>query len=377
MNAITLAPRQTDISTTIEPTIALDIPWIVPSADETDAQSIAWARAKSAWLDAKRRKSGSDHTVRSYERDWFDFFTYISKAPWMVSSIDADEWRRHLEEDRELKLTSINRKLAALSSFYTYVIDKFSFVGSDHVERSIYIDSHGNPRSNPFKRVDRYQVESYGNSRPLTPAVIQKALNLINQERATGARDYALIVTYIFTGRRANEIAQLRWGDIETDEQRGRTFYTWTGKGNKSRIDEMPPPAWHAIRAYLRTVGRLETIKPGDYIWQPIFDVASRLPNVDADKLDANRHISTSLINRIVKRRFVAAGVDPDDIHTHTLRHTAAHLRFRDGEGQDIMKISTFLNHSSVAVTQIYLSKQHKPIDDGWGDVAQQILPFA
>jgi hypothetical protein len=41
------------------------------------------------------------------------------------------------------------------------------------------------------------------------------------------------------------------------------------------------------------------------------------------------------------------------------------------------MKISSFLNHSSVAVTQIYLAKQHKPIDDGWGDVAQQILPFA
>ncbi len=80
------------------------------------------------------------------------------------------------------------------------------------------------------------------------------------------------------------------------------------------------------------------------------------------------------MINRIVKRRFVAVGVKPEDIHTHTLRHTAAHLRYRDGEGQDILEISRFLNHSNIAITQIYLSKMQKPVDSGWTEVEQLLM---
>lgn len=45
-----------------------------------------------------------------------------------------------------------------------------------------------------------------------------------------------------------------------------------------------------------------------------------------------------------------------------------------DGEGEDILAISRFLNHSSVAVTQIYLSKQHKPLDTGWTSVEQLLM---
>jgi integrase len=56
------------------------------------------------------------------------------------------------------------------------------------------------------------------------------------------------------------------------------------------------------------------------------------------------------------------------------LRHTAAALRYRDGEGQDLMAVSKFLGHSSVSVTQIYLSKLHKPVDDGWREVEQLVL---
>ena len=347
--------------------------WLVPGVDnDQDLQSIAWTRALTAWLDAKRRKSGSDHTVAAYERDWHQFFAFAAKAPWMISGLDAQAWMEELEA-QGAKATTINRKLAALSSFYTYVSEKFTFVGKDNVERSIFIDGHGNPRPNPFKRPDRHRVDTYGHSKPISKDTIQRALRLINQQSLTGARDFALIVTYIYTGRRSVEIANLRWGDIE--ENGHRRHYTYRGKGNKVRTKELPPPAYHAIRAFLKLTGRLETIKPGDYIFQPVHgDRAARLPNVDAEKLDPNRPISGSMINRIIKRRFVAAGCKPEDVHTHTLRHTAAALRWRDGDGEDLMRISEFLDHSSVSITQIYLSKQRKPIDDGWTAVEQLIM---
>lgn len=361
------------ITTTRHQLVPAALTWLVPGVDGTDAQAIAWEQAKAAWLESKRRKSNSEHTVRAYESDWFQFFVWADKPPWLISGADAEAWLQDLEEQGH-KPTTINRKLAALSSFYTYVSDKYTFVGRDQVERSIYIDAHGNPRPNPFKRPDRHKTESYGHSRPLHPDTIRRALGRINQHTLTGSRDFALITTYLYTGRRSREVANLRWGDIETDDQRSRIYYHWQGKGGKARQDELPPPAYHAIKHFLAVAGRLPTIRPGDYIFQPVLDRSARLPNVDPDSLHQNRPISGSMINRIVKRRFVAAGVDPAHVHTHTLRHTAASLRYRDGTGQDLLEISQFLAHSSVSITQIYLSKQRKPIDTGWSAVEQLLM---
>jgi site-specific recombinase XerD len=366
----------TDLQTTTSTDIIFARPsvmdWVVPGVDDGDLQAIAWQRAKDAWLESKRRKSGSANTVRAYQNDFNQFFMFVEKAPWNVSSRDADEWIRELESSG-ISQNSINRKLAALSSFYQFVIDKFTFVGRDQVERSIYIDSHGNTRHNPFRRPDRFKVEQYNHSSPMSVETVKKVLKSINTSSLTGSRDYALIVTYLYTGRRSSEIANLRWSDIAVDQVKGKYYYEWMGKGAKGRTDELPPPAYHAIVNFLKVNGRHESIKPADYIFQAVYaDRAARLPNVRGE-LAANRPITGSMINRIVKRHFVKAGVAPDQIHTHTLRHTAAHLRYRDGEGQDLLAVSRFLNHSSVAITQIYLSKMQKPIDTGWTEVAEQL----
>lgn len=346
--------------------------WIVPGVEDGDLQAIAWQQAKDAWLDSKRRKSGSDHTVRAYQADFNQFFTHAGKAPWNISSRDADEWIRHLE-DTGVKHNSINRKLAALSSFYQYVIDKYTFVGRDQIERTIYIDQHGNARTNPFRRPERFKIDQYNHSNPVGIETVRKVLQRINPRTALGSRDHALLITYLYTGRRSSEISNLRWADLEPDPAKGRYYYTWSGKGGKTRTDELPPPAWHAITNFLKVNARLDTIKPADYIFRPVFaDRAARLPNVST--VVENRPISGSMINRIVKRHFVAAGVPADQIHTHTLRHTAAHLRYRDGQGQDILEISRFLNHSNIAITQIYLSKMQKPIDTGWTEVEQLLM---
>ena len=353
----------------------IPITWIVPGVDEGDLQAIAWQQAKDAWLSAKKRKSGSDNTVRAYQNDWTQFFIYTGKAPWNVSSRDADEWIRHLQESGTGE-SSINRKLAALSSFFQFVIDKYTFIGRDQIERSIYIDANGNTRNNPFRRPDRFKVDQYNHSSPMSVEVVRTVLKAINTATLLGSRDHALLVAYLYTGRRSSEIANLRWQDLEADQVRGRYYYTWSGKGGKTRRDELPPPVWHSINNFLRVTGRLETIRPGDFIFQAIFgDRAARLPNVRARAdQDPNRPISGSMINRIVKRHFVRAGVPAASIHTHTLRHTAAHLRYRDGDGQDILEISRFLAHSSVAITQIYLSKMQKPVDTGWTEVEQMLM---
>ena len=55
----------------------------------------------------------------------------------------------------------------------------------------------------------------------------------------------------------------------------------------------------------------------------------------------------------------------------HVLRHAAAKLR-RDA-GQSIEEVSRFLDHSSLAVTSVYLRRIEVVEDNGWSGVAQAI----
>ena len=69
-------------------------------------------------------------------------------------------------------------------------------------------------------------------------------------------------------------------------------------------------------------------------------------------------------------RRYLAnAGLPPSGVHV--LRHSAAKLR-RDA-GESIEDVSRFLDHSSLAVTTVYLRRLEGQEDRGWGKVAEAI----
>ena len=69
------------------------------------------------------------------------------------------------------------------------------------------------------------------------------------------------------------------------------------------------------------------------------------------------------------RRYLAAAGMAPTGIHV--LRHTAAKLR-RDA-GESIESVGSFLDHSSLAVTSVYLRRLEGQTDATWRDVAQAI----
>jgi len=69
-------------------------------------------------------------------------------------------------------------------------------------------------------------------------------------------------------------------------------------------------------------------------------------------------------------RRYLrAAGLTPTGLHV--LRHTAAKLR-RDA-GASVEAVSAFLDHSSLAVTTVYLRRLEGETDRTWPDVAVAI----
>jgi len=79
---------------------------------------------------------------------------------------------------------------------------------------------------------------------------------------------------------------------------------------------------------------------------------------------------SATFYNRLRKYQRIA-GVGGSGVHI--FRHTAAKLR-RDA-GESVEQVSAFLDHSSFAVTTIYLRRLEGQGDAGWGKVAAAIGP--
>jgi integrase len=79
--------------------------------------------------------------------------------------------------------------------------------------------------------------------------------------------------------------------------------------------------------------------------------------------------VTSSTFYSRFRRYLAAAGLAPTGIHV--LRHSAAKLR-RDA-GESIEEVSQFLDHSSLAVTSVYLRRLEGQEDRAWRDVAEAI----
>jgi integrase len=124
---------------------------------------------------------------------------------------------------------------------------------------------------------------------------------------------------------------------------------------------------WAAIEAYLSKAGRLGKMADEEYLFVPLTDRAKRLPGVGQDWTPEGP-LSAREVRRLVKRYAKKAGLDPSEVHVHTLRHTAAELYKANGD--DIYAVSKLLNHSSVKVTQGYFDHMEGHNNVTWRKVA-------
>ena len=169
-----------------------------------------------------------------------------------------------------------------------------------------------------------------------------------------GAGDRAIDRTLTPTGRRRAEVRNLRAGDIL---QTGGLFYTYRGKGGKQGKRELPRPAFEAIKRSLAAWGKgLDTMSPDESLWPSRHSVDGR-------------GITSGSFYGNLRRYMRHAGLPPAGVHI--LRHSAAKLR-RDA-GESVEDVSQFLDHSSLAVTTVYLRRLEGQEDRGWPKVAAAI----
>lgn len=333
-----------------------------------------WDRLRDAWLKTKQGKSGSLHTRRSYEyatAEWLDYLATLRHGdgrpvkPWEATADHVRLWQEHLSEERGLAPSSVNQRLAACSSYYTFVIREKGLV--DGVEVSAFMDRTGKTRSNPFNggNVQRARTKQYGHARVLTPVETSRLISYLDQHKGTltGARNYALLITYLMTGYRNHEGVSMKWGSIRPNrKQPGAFVFEWQGKGGKSQNDPLPPRVYHAITHYLKVSGRCpEEMGAEEYIFVPLVTHNVRnLRNVEG----VSGHLSEKSAVRILRTALAKAGVaNPEGVRLHDLRHTFAH-RYRQGNG-DLEALRERLHHESLATTGIYAREVlDDPVDD-------------
>ena len=336
---------------------------------DDSSQWMAWEGAQRAWLADQL----CENTRRSYEVALRQFFDWFGLSPWEVGTAAAQEWKIYLLEEEELADSTVNLKLAALSSFYTFVQVRYTARTPDGRELSLWPAD----RSNPFTVIRRLKVSPYGRSKFPSTAEVQAMMGEINTDCLQGKRDLALLYTFVTTCRRSSEVLNLRWGDLHEKDD-GDFYFDYRYKGGDRRKAVLNRLAYQAICAYLKADGRLETMGAGDYVFVPL-DPERILRMRPGLEVDPNQPLSNRTANGILKKYARRAGVDEERAHLHGLRHAGARLRVEQQKangGVDYVVLMQLLGHSSLAVTQIYSQEVlEEPEDPGGEAAARALLP--
>ena len=276
------------------------------------------------------------------------FFAFAGRHPGEVRPADVEAWRAHLEAAGN-KATTIYTRISRLSSFYKWLMAD--------PQLGLYIRS--NPAAQARPRFPRpYQSESVkawsdGEMNALLAVVKLSA----DAGSVVGKRDYALLLFYLLTGMRRNEVIGLRGNDLQRKDD--RLIVGYKRKGGKFVGREVSDPTLlEALEDYLRSAGRMEVLRTGGPLWTR-HDRAGR-PGTGLN--------SRSFSNNLKK---YAANAGIESVHLHQTRHTYA--RIVAEETGSFVETQEALDHENAATTRVYVQRITVKADKHSGRIAQRM----
>jgi integrase/recombinase XerD len=281
------------------------------SAASTTGRTPAPDAALAAFLAllAARR---APRTVDAYRRDLADLARYLGKPPEAASAEEIKGWLADLR-GRGQAPTSVARRAAAARAFYRHLV------------------LLGLREDNPAADVELPRRRSRL-PRTLSPAEVERLISAANGATPRSLRDRALVELLYGAGLRVSEAVGLERGGVDLDNRLVRCI----GKGDKERIVPLGREAAEALRRYLAR-GR------------PYLDRRHR-PDLF---LNAQGGALTRAGAFLILRKLAAkAGLDPQRVHPHILRHSfATHLL--EG-GADLRSVQEMLGHADLGTTELY-----------------------
>lgn len=259
----------------------------------------------------------SKNTIDAYMRDLKGYQLFLAKYH-KIERVDQIE-TKHVEgflksvKNQGLSAKSISRKLTSIKAFHQFLL----------MEKEVDLDI--------TSKIARPKIEK---SLPSVLSVdeVVSLLEAIDKSTTLGLRNIALLELIYGSGLRVSELLSIKLKDIHMQQ----SYVVVTGKGSKERIVPISDMALIAIRNYLVKARDLLVKDKTDFLFlnsqgQPLSRVG---------------------FFKNLKKLSTDAGLDPDKVSPHTLRHSfATHLL---ENGMDLRSLQNLLGHEDISTTQIY-----------------------
>ncbi len=250
------------------------------------------------------------NTLAAYRSDLTQALAVLGGA---LASADAAALARVADGWAELSRASVARKSAALRRFFAFL-----------AEEGLRADDPGAALPRPGARRPLPRVLGHADMDRLFAAVAARLAREPLDPR--DLRLSALIELLYGSGLRASELVGLPRDACASD----RPYLIVKGKGGRERMVPLSDRARAAVAAWRAHVA-------ADRLW--LFP-------------SAKSHLSRVRLFQLVKALAAEAGVPPDRVSPHVLRHAfATHLL--EG-GADLRALQAMLGHADIATTEIY-----------------------
>jgi integrase/recombinase XerD len=266
-------------------------------------------RLVDAFLEMMAAEAGAArNTLLAYERDLIGASELLAGG---LGDATPDTLRRLAEAWMPLKRSTVARKAAALRRFFGFLQDE------------------GLRADDPSPALPRP-----GADRPLPKILDHGAVDAlfieIERRKAEGGtaalRLSALVELLYGSGLRATELVSMPRNAVSPD----KPFLILRGKGGRERLVPISDRARAAVAEWAAHVPR---------------DSPYLFPS-------GKKHLSRVRLHQLIKALAGDAGIPPERISPHVLRHAfATHLL--EG-GADLRAVQMLLGHADIATTQIY-----------------------
>jgi integrase/recombinase XerD len=251
-------------------------------------------------------------TVEAYRRDLTALGSWLG-AP--IGEITTEQLEQYLAELRAAGLSpaTIGRRVAAVRSFFKHQ----ALLGLRTDNPAAELDLPRRRRTLP---------------RTLSPAEAERLVEAASGTTPRALRDRALVELLYGAGLRVSEAVGLHKSSVDLEQRLVRCL----GKGSKERIVPVGRQAVQALRRYLAR-GR------------PYLDTRHR-PELFLNAKGGGLTRAGAFL--ILRQLAAKAGLEPERVHPHLLRHSfATHLL--EG-GADLRSVQEMLGHADLATTELY-----------------------
>jgi integrase/recombinase XerD len=268
-------------------------------------------------------RGASKNTLAAYTQDLTDFSAALSVRKRSILTASTEDVRAYLQQldERGFAATSLARRLSAIRQLYRFLYAE----GLRADDPAAIIEGPKRGRSLPkvlsVEEVDHLLAAARTAARPSLT------------ERLRAARLTCLLEVLYATGMRVSELVALP----VTAAQRNARMLAVRGKGDKERLVPLNDAARRAMAEYRTLLTEAHPELQTKWLF-PSFGESG--------------HLTRQHFARELKALAATAGLRPDKVSPHVLRHAfASHLLHN---GADLRIVQTLLGHADISTTQIY-----------------------